>query len=335
MRAWRGGWCRDASFVLVVRGHPPISSAGCAAPYFEREPHREAVVRAIKAGRVPLKFAYAGSAAHTHDAYARSDDYLSMLTSARHEADALVAADVVAAGELRLAEIGPGNGSRSRAFLDRLADRGLPCQRYLALDFSETLLGLACARVARFAGDPMSVDSHVWDIEHGTSGCVERWRAGPGPVVSCLLGHTLGNVERPDEVLANIHDALRAGDVLLLSVAVGTADCPVPDAVLAPYRSPEFRAAALQPLLAAGLVEADLEFALSWHNDVVVGEAVLRRSVRLDGWPLRAGHRIRCFQSRRFRTRDVIVAVGESGWQVRDAVQVPGGSHLVVTASWR
>ncbi|MFF5218649.1 L-histidine N(alpha)-methyltransferase [Micromonospora sp. NPDC000442] len=284
---------------------------------------------------MPLKFAYAGSAAHTHDAYARSAGYLSMLTSARHEADALVATGVVAAGALALAEIGPGNGGRSRAFLDRLADRGLPCQRYLALDFSETLLGLACARLARFAGDRMSVDSHVWDIEHGTSGSVERWRVGPGPVVGCLLGHTLGNVESPVEVLANIHDALRTGDVLLLSVALGAAGCPAPDTALAPYRSPEFRDAALQPLLAAGLAEADLEFALSWRDDVVVGEAVLRRSVCLDGVPLPAGHRIRCFQSRRFRTRDVIVAVGEAGWQVRDAVQAPGGTHLVVTASWR
>ncbi|WP_341716686.1 L-histidine N(alpha)-methyltransferase [Micromonospora sp. FIMYZ51] len=293
------------------------------------------MLKAIRVGQVPLKFAYAGSAARTHDAYARSADYLSMLTSAQQEADALVAADVLAAGALALVEIGPGNGGRSRAFLDRLANRGRPCQRYLALDFSETLLGIACARLARFAGDRMSVDSQVWDIEHGTCRDVERWRVGPDPVVGCLLGHTLGNVERPVEVLANIYDALRTGDVLLLSVALGTADCPAPEAVLAPYRSAEFRAAALQPLLAAGVAETDLDFVLSWRDEAVVGEAVLRRPVPLDGCRLPAGHRIRCFQSRRFRPRDVIVAVGEAGWQVRDAVQPPGGTHLVVTASRR
>nr|WP_230416158.1 L-histidine N(alpha)-methyltransferase [Micromonospora tarapacensis] len=256
-----------------------------------------------------------------------------MLASARHEADALVSAGVVAAHALTVAEIGPGNGGRSRAFLTRLAHRGRPCQRYLALDFSETLLDIACARLARFAGDRMSVDSHVWDIECGTSRGVERWRPGPEPVISCLLGHTLGNVEQPVTALANIRAALRPGDVLLLSVALGPADEPSPVAALAPYRSPEFRAAALQPLLAAGLDEADLEFVLGWKDGVVVGEAVLRRPVQVGGGVLPAGHRIRCFQSRRFRPHDVIAAVGDAGWQVRDALPAPGGSHLVVTAS--
>ncbi|MGW0505349.1 L-histidine N(alpha)-methyltransferase [Micromonospora sp. NPDC003241] len=291
-------------------------------------------MEAIRAGRVPLKFAYAGSAAHTHDAYARSAGYLSMLASARHEADALIAAGVVAAGALAVAEIGPGNGGRSRAFLSRLASRGRTCRRYLALDFSETLLGIACDRLTRFGGDRMSVDSHVWDIEAGTSRGVERWRTEAEPVVGCLLGHTLGNVEQPATALANITAALRPGDVLLLSVAAGPAD-ESPQDVLAPYRSSQFRAAALQPLLAAGLTDAELEFVLSWQDGVVIGEAVLRRSVVMGDHPLPAGHRIRCFQSRRFRPSDVIGAVREAGWQVRDVVSAPGGSHLVVTASLR
>ncbi|PZG13156.1 hypothetical protein C1I95_24285 [Micromonospora craterilacus] len=293
-----------------------------------------AAVEAIRAGRVPLKFAYAGSAAYTHDTYARSAGYLSMLTSARHEADALITAGVVAAGALAVAEIGPGNGGRSRAFLARLANRGRPCRRYLALDFSETLLGIACARLARFAGDRMSVDSGVWDIECDASGSVERWRRGPAPVVGCLLGHTLGNVEHPAAALANIGAALRPDDVLLLSVAVGPPDESAA-VVLAPYRSPEFRAAALQPLLAAGLPDATLEFVLSWRDGVAIGEAVLRRPVSMDGATLAAGHRIRCFQSRRFRPHDVIADVGDAGWQIRDAVSAPGGNHLVVTASRR
>ncbi|WBB53991.1 L-histidine N(alpha)-methyltransferase [Verrucosispora sp. WMMD573] len=284
---------------------------------------------------MPLKFAYAGSAAHTHDTYASSADYLSMLTAAHHEADALISAGMLAVGALTVAEIGPGNGGRSRAFLERLGSRGRPCRRYLALDFSETLLGIACARLTRFAGDRMSVDSHVWDIECGTSCAVERWRAGTAPVVGCLLGHTLGNVEQPVRVLANIRDALCVGDVLLLSVALAPRHTATADAVLAPYRSPEFREAALQPLLAAGLAGADLDFALTWHDDVVVGEAVLRRPARLDDGELAAGHRIRCFQSRRFRPRDVIVAVEEAGWQVRAVAYAPGDAHLVVTAARR
>ncbi|MEU4532235.1 L-histidine N(alpha)-methyltransferase [Micromonospora ureilytica] len=307
-------------------------ASGRQSPHFECERHRRAALAAIRAGQLPLKFAYAGSAAHTHDAYARTDDYLSMLASARHEAEALLAAQTLTAGALAVAEIGPGNGKRSSAFLSRLTSLGHPCQRYLALDFSATLLAIACHRLARFAGGRMSVDSHVWDIESGASEGVERWRPGPDPVVVCLLGHTLGNLECPTVALANIRASLRPHDVLVLSVVVGRSDEPE-ETVLAPYRCPEFRAAALEPLRAAGLPEVDLDFVLQWHDGAVTGEAVLLRPGVLDGAEMQAGHRVRCFQSRRFNYPDVIAAVRGSGWLIRHDALAPGSHHLVITAS--
>ncbi|MEO3773438.1 L-histidine N(alpha)-methyltransferase [Micromonospora sp. B9E7] len=311
---------------------PTDDASRCQSPHFECERHRRAALAAIHAGRLPLKFAYAGSAAHTHDAYAATDDYLSMLASARHEAEALLAARALTAGALAVAEIGPGNGKRSSAFLDRLTSLGHPCRRYLALDFSATLLAIACHRLAHFANGQMSVDSHVWDIESGASESVERWRPGPEPVVVCLLGHTLGNLECPSAALANIRASLRPHDVLVLSVVVGRPDEPEAT-VLSPYRCPEFRDAALEPLRAAGLPEVDLDFVLRWRDGVVTGEAVLRRPGVLDGTEVPAGHRIRCFQSRRFNYPDVIAAVREAGWLIRDAALAPGSHHLVITAS--
>ncbi|MET8042746.1 L-histidine N(alpha)-methyltransferase [Micromonospora sp. NPDC005215] len=311
---------------------PPGDPTRCRPPHFECERHRRAALAAIHAGQLPLKFAYAGSAAHTHDAYARTDDYLSMLASARHEAEALLAAQTLTAGALAVAEIGPGNGKRSSAFLNRLTTLGHPCRRYLALDFSATLLAIACHRLAHFAGGQMSVDSHVWDIESGASQGVERWRPGPEPVVACLLGHTLGNLECPTAALANIRASLRPRDVLVLSVVVGRPDEPA-ETVLAPYRCPEFRDAALEPLLAAGLPEVDLDFVLRWGDGAVTGEAVLRRPGVLDGTLLPAGHRIRCFQSRRFSYPDVIAAVRDAGWRIRHAALASGSHHLVITAS--
>ncbi|MEV4724776.1 L-histidine N(alpha)-methyltransferase [Micromonospora humida] len=278
-----------------------------------------------------MKYAYAGSAAYTHDAYARSDDYLAMLVSARQEAEALLDSGILDPTATTIAEIGPGNGRRSGAFLARLADGGRPCRRYLALDFSATLLSLACARLTHSAGAAMTVDARLWDIECGSSDQVERWRPADGPVVSCLLGHTLGNVDSPAAALGNIHAGLRPGDVLLVSVLLrcdeGTAT------TLAPYRSQAFRAAALEPLLAAGIAEADLGFDLSFHDGVVTGAAVLEREVVVDGTCLPAGHRIHCFQSRRFSCSDVTGAVAQAGWHVRDVVTEPGGVHLVVTAT--
>ncbi|MFG1777554.1 L-histidine N(alpha)-methyltransferase [Micromonospora sp. NPDC049048] len=300
--------------------------------HFESDRHRRAALAAIRVGRIPLKYAYAGSAAYTHDAYARSGGYLSMLASARYEAEALIATRGPGVDRLAVAEIGPGNGGRSSAFLGRLTSLGHPCRRYLALDFSATLLAIACARLARFAGAGMSVDSHVWDIEAGASGGVERWRPERDAVIVCLLGHTLGNVERPTATLANIRASLRRGDVLVLSVVVARPG-EAADEVLAPYRSRQFRDAALEPLLAAGLSDADLDFVVRWHDATVTGEAVLRRPAALDGACLPAGHRVRCFQSRRFHHLDVIAAVRDAGWHIRDAASAPGGNHLVITAS--
>ncbi|WP_436537070.1 L-histidine N(alpha)-methyltransferase [Actinoplanes sp. HUAS TT8] len=299
------------------------------ASYFESADHRRTVVEAVVAGHVPLKFAYAGSAAFTHDRYASTDDYASMLASVAHDADVLRSLYPELAA---FAEIGPGNGRRTAAMLTYLASLGQPVGRYLGLDFSATLLDIAAARVRAGAGPDCSVDTMVWDVEHSPSPGVERWRRGDDPIVLGMVGHTLGNLEDPVAALQNLAVALRLGDILLLSVLLRR-PAELMRSSIAAYHSQEFRCAALEPLLAAGLRSADLEFEVDYHDDAFIGRVTLLRDVRLDDKPLPHGYQFRCFLSRRFDADEVVQMVEKAGWSICRTAIDWDSDHMTVVAS--
>jgi L-histidine Nalpha-methyltransferase len=309
---------------LKVHGH-----------FFENSGHGESVLRCISEGVLPLRYAYAGSAAYTHDRLAGSDDYRSVIGSVELELRAFGSDGFPSAALSRVVEIGPGNGVHTVALLRSLAARGQPTRSYLGLDFSATLLGLACERIREAFGGKVSLQSAVWDMEAGPSARIERWRVGlgrDGPVVACLLGHTLGNVDSGEQVLGNIHRSLRAGDVL----AVGVTLRPHGDdhaAVLAPYQTDAFRAAAIEPLRAAGIAADDLDFGVHYADGAVIGEAVFVRKVRVGPMLVPAGHVLHCFFSRRFALSEVLTMLERTGFQLRTAVADDAREHAVVIAA--
>jgi L-histidine N-alpha-methyltransferase len=288
------------------------------------------MIKSIVSGHVPLKFAYAGSAAYTHDRYASTADYQQMMTSAANESGTLLSSGLQDSASGGVAEVGPGNGLRSAAFLRHLQRAGVRFSRYLALDFSSTLLEIACVRL-RASFVHCQIDTSAWDIEERPSTSVEEWRAGAGPILVCLLGHTLGNLEDPARALANIATGHRPGDVLVTSVLLREPP-EVRAATIATYQSETFRRAALEPLLAAGLRRADLELDLGYREDAVVGEVTLVREVCLRGNPLPGGHRFRCFLSRRFDPEEVTRLIERSGWSVRGARIDNTDHHMTVIA---
>jgi len=300
--------------------------------YFENPVHHVDLVKSISSGAVPLKYAYAGSAAFTHDRYASTADYAGMMANAVSESDTLLSAGVEDLAAHSVAELGPGNGLHSIAFLRSLSERGRIFRRYLAMDFSATLLGIATARLRESFDHDFLVDTTVWDVEEQQSLCVERWRTGEKGVLVCMLGHTLGNFEDPAQALHNLGVGLRDGDILLVSVLLRPSPAFMESALTA-YRADAFRCAALEPLLAAGLNLTDLDLTLRYDDSAVVGEVTLLRDARLDDMDLPGGHHFRCFLSRRFGRDEVVRLIEQTGWSIRAAQVDETDHHMTVVAA--
>ena len=282
-------------------------------------------------GRLPLKYAYAGSAAFTHDALARTAGYAEVIGAARFEIETLLGA-LTSAPPWQVAEIGPGNGVHSAEFL-RLLGEVSPAgarRRYLGLDFSATLLALALPRIA---GDCPGVEcaSGWWDVEAGATARISAWRDPRHPVLLCLLGHTLGNLEDPTRALRNLAFSAQPGDLLFVSLSLMPPGADT-DAVLAPYRNEVFSAAVLEPLRAADIEGDSVRLGLSLRGRTVLGEAVFTRPVTLGGHEFRNRDVVRCFTSERFLPGEALEALSRTGWQVRGWAVDGDASHLGVVA---
>lgn len=297
-------------------------------PYFENAEHRADVVAGIVAGIVPLKYAYAGSAARSHDQLARSHGYLDVVGSAALEADALGCLMPYAELPPGLVEIGPGNGMRTVGLLSHLWDRGAPVRRYLALDFSRTLLAICRHELASAVAGRLTVQTGVWDMESGPSPLIDEWRVDGNPIVVGLLGQTLGNVESTVETLAYIYASMTPGDVLVVTLAL-VGEQPVEN-ILAPYRTPMFRDAVLEPLLATGIAPDDIELQLSVTDATVIGEVVFRSATTVGPHAIEAGHKVRCFRSQRFDAGQLPALFDQKRWSLRRIVFDDENAHAVV-----
>lgn len=302
--------------------------------YFESPMHLETVVQCICDGVLPLRFAYAGSAAYTHDRLAQTPGYQSVIGSVELEVATLVKAGLPTGDLSHIIDIGPGNGVHTVALLRSLGAIGMNFRSYLGLDFSATLLAIASSRIRAAFGLSIAVSCDIWDIESDRCESVERWRAAsgdPAPLLVCLLGHTLGNLEGDATALANVYDSLRVGDVLLAGLSLRHPSIDE-TSVLAPYLNDVFHAAALEPLWAAGIDPYDVEFHVRFADGAVIGEAKFIRSVRVGASMLPPGHTVRCFSSRRFAMEDALLLFRGAGWIVRSAVVDDRSEHAVVMA---
>jgi L-histidine N-alpha-methyltransferase len=327
---------RDACDVgLSVGSQAHTQGGGHAVPAgasaFEDPSHRVMVLSAIENGALPLKFAYVGSGAWAHDTLAKSIAYKHVVGSARHEAAILRTVNSLRPAIKQIVEIGPGNGQHTTAFITKLAAAGYVCERYLGLDFSRTLLTIAVPSIRSSQSNKFAVTAGLWDVEQRATGQIENWRVGEDPVVVCVLGQTLGNVENPGNVLTNLRRSLRAGDLLLLGLAprlIGASS----DTYLMPYRSRVFRRAALEPLQIVGVDLKQIVFRLRYEDNAVKAYAVFKQRVRVDGMTLERGHVVRCFLSRRFQPQDVRVLLESSGWLPQRSELDDSGEHFAVIA---
>jgi L-histidine N-alpha-methyltransferase len=310
--------------------HRPGLDEQLLCSFLEDATHRRSLLDGIAGGSVPLKFAYAGSAAYTHCSYAETTDYVGTDFPAKQEFTTLIESGMCAGGIADVVEVGPGDGVRTVDLLEHLRGACLGVSRYLALDFSATLLDLVGRRVRERIGLGLGLASHVWDMEDATpSPVVERWRSGDSPVLTCLLGHTLGNLEDPAQAMRNLAALLRPGDLLLASVLLRPPSAPMSDG----YHTEAFRRAALEPMVAAGIALDDMKFSVEYRDHAFIGEVTLLHGTRLGDTVLPPGHTFRCFMSRRFDGNSVVRLFEQSGWLVPTAIVDQGGDHMTIVAS--
>jgi L-histidine N-alpha-methyltransferase len=309
-----------------------VRDSGLPAARLEDPRHREQIIHHMRSGFLPLKYAYAGSAAYTHDALARTAGYAEVVGEAGFEAETLFRTLPALRVPAQIAEVGPGNGVHSAAFLDALG-RGTPRRlRYLGLDFSATLLGLAMEHIGTQCPQVERNSAH-WDLEAGGTGRIAAWRRPGSPVLVCLLGHTLGNLEDPVQALRNLAISTAPGDLLLLGLSLMPPGADA-EAVLAPYRNDVFSDAVLEPLRAAAadVRGACVRLDLRVHGGGVLGEAVFTRPVNLGGFAFDDRDVVRCFTSARYRPDYALGLLHRAGWRVCGWELDGGATHMAVVA---
>lgn len=303
-----------------------------ASTWLEQDGHLHQILDHVRSGYLPLKYAYAGSAAFTHDALARTAGYAEVIGSAQHEADVLASARPFGLPE-QIVEVGPGNGVHTAAWFDTAGGtaRGSFGRRYLGVDFSATLLALA-AKTLRAHRPEVEVSTERWDLEGRPTSHIESWRRGPGPVLACLLGHTLGNLEDPHKALRNLAFSLRAGDTLLVSLTLFRPGADE-DAILDPYRSETFTAAVLEPLRAAAFADSDLRLELRLVGRTVIGQAHVMQPTTVAGRSFAQSTVIRCFTSTRFLPEEALSLLSPlNGWTTAHWAVDDGGTHMAIVA---
>ncbi|MEU9592562.1 hypothetical protein AB0D84_23000 [Streptomyces sp. NPDC048193] len=285
---------------------------------------RDEVIAWLRRGTLPVRYMYTGSGADRHIRFA--EEYAGEYEDGRcgHET-AVIAKGLDRAGTPgQVCDIGPSNGVHTAQFLTWFAERHPGPVRYLGMDLSPELLGAARERTRPIASVERSFA--VWNMESAATPLVGRWRA-PGPVLFCLFGNTLGNVEDPVGTLRNISLSARSGDILVL----GLFGPPRPDGCDAVgYLSAPLREMILGPLTAAGLPENSLALRLETTGDAVVGTVRLTEPVALPGARLPAGHEIRCFLSRRFHPAGARRLLRDTGWLPRLPYTEPDEGHFVL-----
>ncbi|MBU6531254.1 class I SAM-dependent methyltransferase [Streptomyces sp. NPDC057245] len=288
-------------------------------------PH-ETVAAWLRRGVLPVRYMYTGSGAALHIGFAEQypDEYADGRCA--HETDVLTRGLGRARLPAQVCDIGSSNGVHTHQFLAWFARQHRGPARYLGVDLSRELLAAARERNRPHT----SVGQHfaTWDMESTAPAPVDSWRE-PGPVLVCLFGNTLGNVEDPAQVLRNLFHAARPGDTL----ALGLYGPPRPDHQDdAAYGSPAVREMITGPLTAAGLPPHSLALRLETRAEAVVGTVRLTAPVSLPGARLPAGHEIRCFLSRRFHPSDAHRLLHDTGWLLRPPSAAPTDGHFVLLA---
>ena len=307
---------------------------------FERTEQSEDFFKCISMGYVPLKFAFVGSAAYTHDRLALTAGYSAVVGSVPEEVSFLstVVRGIVGQRSVCLVEFGPGNGIHAGAFYAAFSKEVRISKLVQLIDYSSTLLDIARARLEAKCPE-LEFSTASFDLEKvELSGRILEPCSGPR--LALLLGNTIGNVESVRDALRNVRGQLDQSD--LFAFGYSLFDRSVPRAsYLESYRSNELRAAATEPLIMTGASTDSFSFELEFDEKLraIVGVVKFDRPALLQSDEnevmIPEGGEIRCFLSRRLDPADVRNAVMKENFEVVDEMLYPDRSIGYVVCSAR
>jgi SAM-dependent methyltransferase len=281
----------------------------------------------LRRGVLPLKFAFVGSAAGTHDRLARSVGYQEVAWNANRFVRAIK--PFIGLAPLSILEIGPGNGVQSAQVL-HLLRKGHVVRRYTCIDFSSVLMRRAEGELQKTR---VHVERryHTVDIERLALGATYPW-LGRSTNLVLLLGNTICNLEDPGAVLRDL--SLRMPRRAILLFNIGLYDTAKSDFdYIRPYRTKEFLEAVLEPLKALD-VAADtgmlrLAFDRAAQSVLVHCQSSFGGDQGVPGMP----PDIRCFISRRYTRLQVERLVRCGGWHLRRITADPQRGQFICVAS--
>ncbi|ONI87012.1 hypothetical protein ALI144C_10260 [Actinosynnema sp. ALI-1.44] len=297
-----------------------------ARSFFETIEQRTDFAACLRRRRVPVRYIYAGSGVEIHRRLATQ--YPAEYDDGRAEHEIHTVAGIAHLGALptQVCDIGVSNAMHSIRFVAPYRHLIPGLEQFLGIDCSASLLSVAADRM-RAAGI-RGCDFGVWNIEGGPASVISGWRR-PGPVLTCLLGSTLGNVEDPVSVLMNISVSSRVDDLLVIGLFTAPPRSEV-GRLIEEYSAPAVRDMAMEPLRAAGLDDSAMDFRVRWEGQSIVGEVKLKRAADPLGVPLGPGTSITCFVSRRHDRDAALDRLRAARW--RPVVDETSDRYLVVVA---
>jgi len=306
---------------------------------FENPKQGQEYVSALRQCILAFKFAYIGRAAYTHDELVRSQEYgladtEAGLIRARFASTILPKLNMMG---LNVVDIGAGNGTKALTVLE-IIHQTISSLRYMALDYSETLLQIAIQNI--LSKLPwLDTSIHRIDFEASSFRDIihQVQEKNQFPVLALLLGQTLGNPPNRLQALLNIRQSLRVNDSILIGVELFQQDRI--SEVLAHYQNESFFRAIFNSLTFAGLQRADGVLEVSFNEltrDVEV-HFTLTKSIQIRANPfgdikLEKGDRLLIGVSHRFIEPELKELLTTSGFVIQDIVLNDNRTYALILA---
>lgn len=294
---------------------------------------------AIKSRFLPLKFAYIGRAAHTHDELVRSHEYGIADTEANLIRAKLLSIipDELKRNGVNIIDIGSGNGLKATHII-KIFLKEKTTVRYFALDYSSELSSIALRNIESIMPS-MALKSFIVDFETAMfSDVITNVNQNSNfPNFFLLLGHTLGNPAMRDMALMNIAKSMSHESFLLTGVELY--DSAKIASILEHYKNEPFYRAVFNPLTFCGIQNddgfLDIKFNHKTRNVEVYFEFVRDFSSEIspfEGIAFKKGERLLIFLSHRFDRTDLGNLFAQAGLRIQKTVQSDDQSYLLVLA---